>query len=119
MNVTIYHNPACSTSRKVLDAIRATGVEPQIVEYLKQPPDRATLESIVAATGQPARKLVRDKGNLYAELGLDDPKWTDAQLIDFMLQHPVLINRPVVVTPLGARLCRPVEMLLEVLPQKG
>jgi arsenate reductase (glutaredoxin) len=121
MSVTIYHNPACGTSRNTLALIRNAGIEPTVIEYLKTPPDRSTLEALVAKTGVPVRALIREKGTPYAELGLDDPKWTDAQLIDFMLQHPILINRPIVVTALGARLCRPSETVLDLLPaaQKG
>ncbi len=115
--ITIYHNPACGTSRNVLAMIRNSGEEPTIIEYLKTPPDRATLEALIAAMGIPVRALLREKGTSYAELGLDDPKWTDAQLIDAMQRHPVLINRPIVVTPLGTRLCRPSEIVLGILPQ--
>ncbi|TJZ72043.1 arsenate reductase (glutaredoxin) [Chitiniphilus eburneus] len=115
--VTIYHNPACGTSRNTLALIRNSGCEPEIVLYLETPPDRARLVELIAAMGITARGLVREKGQLYAELGLDDPKWSEAQLIDFMLQHPILINRPIVVTPLGTRLCRPSELVLDILPQ--
>lgn len=116
-DVTIYHNPKCSTSRKVLEMIRAAGIEPEIVEYLKTPPDRATLRKIIAATGQPVRDLMRRRGTSYDEQDLDNAKWSDAQLIDLMLKDPVLIERPIVVTPLGSRLCRPAEKLQEILPQ--
>ena len=116
-NITIYHNPACGTSRNVLALIRNSGEEPTVIEYLKTPPDRATLMVLIAAMGVSARAVLREKGTPYAELGLDDPQWSDVQLIDFMLQHPVLINRPIVVTPLGTRLCRPSEAVLEILPQ--
>lgn len=121
MTVTIYHNPACGTSRNTLALIRNAGIEPTVVEYLKTPPDRATLTGLIAKMGVPVRDVLRQKGTPYAELGLDDPKWTDAQLIDFMLAHPILINRPIVVTELGARLCRPSEVVLDILPaaQKG
>ena len=121
MSVTIYHNPACGTSRNTLALIRNAGIEPMVIEYLKTPPDHATLEALIAKMNVPVRDLIREKGTPYAELGLDDPKWTDAQLIDFMLQHPILINRPIVVTELGARLCRPSEAVLDILPteQKG
>lgn len=121
MSVTIYHNPSCGTSRNTLALIRNAGIEPVVVEYLKTPPDRATLEALIAKMAVPVRAVIREKGTPYAELGLDDPKWTDAQLIDFMLQHPILINRPIVVTELGARLCRPSEVVLDILPaaQKG
>jgi arsenate reductase (glutaredoxin) len=115
-DVTIYHNPACGTSRNVLALIRNTGEEPTVIEYLKTPPDRATLKQLIAAMGTPVRDVLRQKGTPYDELGLGDPKWTDDQLIDFMLQHPILINRPIVVTPLGTRLCRPSEAVLDILP---
>ena len=119
--VTIFHNPACGTSRNVLGLIRNSGEEPVVIEYLKTPPDRQTLKSLIAAMGVPVRALLREKGTPYAELGLDDAKWSDAQLIDFMLQHPILINRPIVVTPLGTRLCRPAQTVLDILsqPQRG
>ncbi|MDF1484156.1 arsenate reductase (glutaredoxin) [Ramlibacter sp. H39-3-26] len=116
-DITIYHNPDCGTSRNVLALIRNSGEEPEVIEYLKTPPDRATLERLIAAMGVPVRDVLRQKGTPYDELGLSDPKWTDAQLIDFMLQHPILINRPIVVTPLGTRLCRPSEAVLDLLPQ--
>ena len=116
-NITIYHNPACGTSRNVLALIRNSGEEPTVIEYLKTPPDRATLTALIAAMGVSARAVLGEKGTPYAELGLDDPQWSDVQLIDFMLQHPVLINRPIVVTPLGTRLCRPSEAVLDILPQ--
>ncbi len=117
-DITIYHNPACGTSRNVLGLIRNSGEEPAVIEYLKTPPDRATLEALIAAMGVPVREVLRIKGTPYEELGLGDPKWTDEQLIDFMLQHPILINRPIVVTPLGTRLCRPSESVLDILPQQ-
>ncbi len=117
MTITIYHNAACGTSRNVLALIRNSGEEPEVIEYLKTPPDRATLERLIAAMGVPVRDVLRQKGTPYDELGLGDPKWTGAQLIDFMLQHPILINRPIVVTPLGTRLCRPSEAVLDILPQ--
>lgn len=117
MTITIYHNPDCGTSRNVLALIRNSGEEPTVIEYLKTPPDRATLERLIAAMGVPVRDVLRQKGTPYDELGLGDPKWTDAQLVDFMLQHPILINRPIVVTPLGTRLCRPSEAVLDILPQ--
>jgi arsenate reductase len=116
-NITIYHNPACATSRNVLAMIRNSGEEPTIIEYLKTPPDRETLRRLIAAMGIPVRALLREKGTPYAELGLDDPKWSDEQLLDFMIQYPILINRPIVVTPLGTRLCRPSETVLQILPQ--
>jgi len=120
-DVTIYHNPACGTSRNVLALIRNSGEEPEVIEYLKNPPDRATLEGLIAAIGIPVRDVLRQKGTPYDELGLGDSKWTDAQLVDFMLQHPILINRPIVVTPLGTRLCRPSDAVLDILsqPQQG
>jgi len=116
-DITIYHNPACGTSRNVLALIRNSGEEPTVIEYLKTPPDRATLAGLIQAMGMPARDLLRQKGTPYDELGLGAPKWTDEQLIDFMLQHPILINRPIVVTPLGTRLCRPSEAVLDILPK--
>jgi arsenate reductase len=116
IEVTIYHNPACGTSRNVLGLIRNSGVEPQIIEYLKTPPSRKELVELIARMGVGVRDLLRRQGTPYDELGLDDPRWTDDQLIDQMLAHPILINRPIVVTPLGTRLCRPSEMVLEILP---
>ncbi|SFW25970.1 arsenate reductase (glutaredoxin) [Luteibacter sp. UNCMF366Tsu5.1] len=115
-DITIYHNPACGTSRNVLGFIRNSGEEPTVIEYLKTPPDRATLQGLIAAMGVPVRDVLRIKGTPYDELGLGDPKWSDDALIDFMLAHPILINRPIVVTPLGTRLCRPSETVLEILP---
>lgn len=115
--ITIYHNPACGTSRNVLGLIRNSGEEPNVVEYLKTPPDRETLKTLISAMGNPVRDLLRQKGTPYDELGLSDEKWTDDQLIDFMLDYPILINRPIVVTPLGTRLCRPSEIVLDILPQ--
>jgi arsenate reductase (glutaredoxin) len=114
--VTIYHNPACGTSRNVLALIRNAGIEPTVVEYLQTPPDRATLESLIARMAIAPRQLLREKGTPYAELGLGAGHWSDAQLIDQMLAHPVLINRPIVVTARGVRLCRPSETVLEILP---
>lgn len=116
-DVTIYHNPQCGTSRNTLAMIRNAGIEPTVIEYLKTPPSRAQLIALVHATGQPVRALLREKGTPYLELGLDDPTRTDDELIDAMLAHPVLINRPLVVTPLGTRLCRPSEAVLDILPQ--
>jgi arsenate reductase len=113
--VTIYHNPACGTSRNVLALIRNAGIEPVIVEYLKTPPDRATLVSLIERMGFRPRELLREKGTPYAELGLAEDRWTDAQLIDQMIAHPILINRPIVVTPRGVKLCRPSETVLELL----
>jgi len=115
MSVTIYHNPACGTSRNTLAMIRQSGEEPEIVEYLKNPPDRARLIELVQAMGISVRALLRQKGTPYAELGLADPKWSDDELIDFMLTHPILINRPIVVTAKGTRLCRPSETVLDLL----
>ncbi|WP_440532027.1 arsenate reductase (glutaredoxin) [Variovorax sp. YR566] len=116
-DITIYHNPACGTSRNVLALIRNTGDEPTVIEYLKTPPDRATLKQLIAAMGMPVREVMRRKGTPYDELGFDDAKWSDDELIGFMLQHPILINRPIVVTPLGTRLCRPSEAVLDILPR--
>ncbi|MGY8666522.1 arsenate reductase (glutaredoxin) [Bradyrhizobium sp. UFLA05-109] len=115
MTVTIYHNPACGTSRNTLAMIRQSGVEPIVVEYLKTPPTRQRLKELVAEMGIPPRALLREKGTPYRELGLDDPKWTDDELLDFMMVHPILINRPVVVTPRGTRLCRPSEAVIDLL----
>ncbi|EMB4104962.1 arsenate reductase (glutaredoxin) [Pseudomonas aeruginosa] len=115
--ITIYHNPACGTSRNVLGLIRNSGEEPTIIEYLNTPPDRDTLQALIAAMGVPVRAVLREKGTPYAELDLGNPKWNDDDLIGFMLQHPILINRPIVVTPLGTKLCRPSEAVLDLLPQ--
>ena len=115
MTVTIYHNPACGTSRNTLAMIRASGEEPVVIEYLKTPPSRERLLELIAAMGISARELLREKGTPYAELGLADPKWSDDELIDFMLAHPILINRPIVETPKGTRLCRPSEAVLLLL----
>ena len=115
MSVTIYHNPACGTSRNTLAMIRQSGEQPEVIEYLKNPPDRARLIELIRAMGISVRALLREKGTPYAELGLGDPKWSDDQLIDFMLAHPILINRPIVVTPKGVRLCRPSEAVLDLL----
>jgi len=114
--VTIYHNPACGTSRNTLAMIRNAGIEPAVIEYLKTPPDRATLVQMIADAGLTVRGALREKCEPYETLGLADAKWTDAELLDFMQQHPILINRPFVVTPLGTRLCRPSEIVLEILP---
>jgi arsenate reductase (glutaredoxin) len=115
MSVTIYHNPSCGTSRNVLAMIRASGEEPEIIEYLKTPPDRARLIELIEAMGISPRALLRQKGTPYAELGLADSKWSDDELIDFMLKHPILINRPIVVTQKGTKLCRPSEAVLDLL----
>lgn len=119
--VTIYHNPACGTSRNTLGLIRNAGIEPTVVEYLKTPPERERLVELVREMGIPVRALLRQKGTPYVELGLDDPALTDDRLIDAMMAHPILINRPIVVTPLGVRLCRPSEVVLDILPapQRG
>jgi arsenate reductase len=119
--VTIYHNPACGTSRNVLGLIRNSGVEPRIIEYLKTPPSREELVDFIRRMDILVQDLLRRKGTPYDELGLDDPKWTDDELIDLMLKHPILINRPIVVTPLGVKLCRPSEAVLHILPdpQRG
>lgn len=114
--ITIYHNPACGTSRNTLALIRNSGIEPEVIEYLKTPPTKAKLLQLLAAMGITARELLREKGTPYAELGLNDTKWTDDELLDFVVQHPILMNRPVVVTALGTRLCRPSETVLDLLP---
>jgi arsenate reductase len=116
MTVTIYHNPDCGTSRNTLAMIRQSGEEPEVIEYLKTPPSRERLVELISAMGMTPRELLREKGTPYAELGLGDPKWSDEELIDFMLAHPILINRPIVVTPLGALLARPSEAVLDILP---
>ncbi len=116
-DITIYHNPACGTSRNTLAMIRNSGAEPEIVEYLKTPPTKARLQELLAAMSLNARALLREKGTPYAALDLGNPKWTDDELLDCMLAHPILINRPIVVTPLGVRLCRPSEQVLDILPQ--
>ncbi|MFZ3128827.1 MAG: arsenate reductase (glutaredoxin) [Rhodoferax sp.] len=115
--ITIYHNPKCGTSRNTLAMIRNSGVEPTVIEYLKTPPERATLLALIRASGLPVAALVRSKEPVFAELQLDRSDVGDAQLVDAMLAHPVLINRPIVVTPLGTRLCRPSELVLDILPQ--
>jgi len=115
-DVTIFHNPACGTSRNTLALIRHAGIEPTVIEYLVTPPSLQTLRALVAATGQSVRALLRDKGTPYAALGLAGDRWTDEELLAFMVQHPILMNRPVVVTPLGTRLCRPSEAVLALLP---
>lgn len=115
MKATIYHNPNCGTSRNVLGMLREAGIEPQVIEYLKTPPDAATLRQLLKDMGMTPRELLRQKGAPYEELGLQDPKWSDEQLIGMMVQHPILIERPIVVTPRGTRLCRPKEKVLELL----
>jgi len=119
--VTIYHNPNCGTSRNTLALIRNAGIEPRVIEYLKTPPDRTTLESLLARMNMRPRELLREKGTPYADLGLGASRWSDAELIDHMLAHPILINRPIVVTPWGVKLCRPSEVVLDILPlpQRG
>ncbi|AME22876.1 arsenate reductase (glutaredoxin) [Burkholderia sp. PAMC 26561] len=121
MSITIYHNPDCGTSRNTLAMIRNAGIEPEIIEYLKTPPSRSTLQDLIARAGLTVRATLREKGTPYADLGLGDPSVTDEQLLDAMLEHPILINRPLVVTLLGVRLCRPSEVVLDILPaaQKG
>lgn len=116
MTITIYHNPACGTSRNVLALIRNTGTEPDVIEYLKTPPDRDTLVGLMAAMAIAPRDLLRQKGTPYDELNLGDASLSDEQLIDAMVAHPILMNRPIVVTPLGTRLCRPSEQVLDILP---
>lgn len=120
MDVIIYHNPACATSRNTLGLIRNSGVEPHVVEYLKTPPGRAILTSLVERMGVPVRAVIREKGTPFAELGLSDPRLPDEQLIDAILEHPILMNRPIVVSSKGVRLCRPSETVLDLLPpQRG
>ncbi|KAB2659045.1 arsenate reductase (glutaredoxin) [Brucella tritici] len=115
MTVTIFHNPKCGTSRNTLAMIRASGEEPVIVEYVQNPPTRDRLVGLLAAMSVTPRELLREKGTPYADLGLSDPKWTDDELIDFMMAHPILINRPIVETPRGTKLCRPSELVLDIL----
>ena len=114
--ITIYHNPRCGTSRNTLAMIRRSREAPEIIEYIRTPPDRETLVGLIRQMGLTPRDLLRRKGTPYDELDLDNPKWTDDELIDFMCAHPILINRPIVVTPLGVRLCRPSEAVLDILP---
>lgn len=116
MTITIYHNPACGTSRNTLAMIRQSGIEPQVIEYLKTPPARTQLVALIKAMGVTARELLREKGTPYHDLKLGDPKWTEDELIDFMVAHPILMNRPIVVTDKGAKLCRPSEVVLDLLP---
>lgn len=116
MTITIYHNPSCGTSRNTLEMIRQSGEEPQVIEYLKTPPSREKLVELIAAMGMTPRELLREKGTPYAELNLGDPKWSDDEILDFMLAHPILINRPIVVTPRGVVLARPSEAVLDILP---
>ncbi|MBC5785664.1 arsenate reductase (glutaredoxin) [Ramlibacter sp. USB13] len=116
-DITLFHNPACGTSRTVLARIREAGLEPRIVEYLKTPPTKEQLRSLVAAMGTPVRAILREKEPVYAQLGLADPKWSEEQLLDFVVQHPILLNRPVVASPLGTRVCRPAEEVDALLPR--
>jgi len=116
-DIIIYHNPDCGTSRNTLGLIRNAGIEPHVVEYLKTPPSRALLEELIGRAGLKPRELLREKGTPFAELGLDDPELSDAELIDAMMAHPVLINRPLVVSPLGVGLCRPSEAVLDLIPE--
>lgn len=120
-DIVIYHNPECGTSRNALAMIRNAGIEPHVVEYLKTPPSRSLLENLIERAGISPRALLREKGTPFAELGLDNPALTDAQLVDAMMEHPVLINRPLVVSPLGVKLCRPSEEVLDLIPadQRG
>lgn len=119
MDVTIYHNPACGTSRNTLALIRHAGIEPTVIEYLKTPPSREDLTRMIADAGLTVREAIREKGTPYADLGLDNPELSDAELIDAMLAHPILINRPFVITPMGTRLSRPSELVLEILPAEA
>ena len=114
--ITIYHNPECGTSRNTLAIIRHAGIEPEVIEYLKTPPSKQRLRELIAAMGLPVRAVIREKGTPYGDLQLADTTWSDDELIDFMLAHPILINRPIVATPLGVKLCRPSEEVLEILP---
>ena len=116
MDFVIYHNPACGTSCNVLGLIRNAGIEPQVIEYLKTPPSRTSLAQLIERMGCSVRSVLRENGTPYAELGLGDPALTDEQLLDAMMAHPILINRPIVVSPLGVKLCRPSESVLELLP---
>ena len=119
MDVIIYHNPACGTSRNTLELVRHAGIEPHVVEYLKTPPSRALVAQLVARMGVSVRDILREKGTPFAELGLADPALTDEQLLDAVEAHPVLMNRPIVVSPLGVKLCRPSETVLDLLPAEG
>lgn len=116
-DITIYHNPDCGTSRNTLAMIRNRGIEPRVIQYLKTPPSRAELMALIAAIGKPVRDVLRRKDTLFEELDLDNLKWSDDELIDVMIANPILINRPIVVTPFGTRLCRPSESVLDILPQ--
>ncbi|MCB1469181.1 MAG: arsenate reductase (glutaredoxin) [Rhizobiaceae bacterium] len=120
MDIIIYHNPDCGTSRNTLAMIRNAGIEPHVINYLKNPPSRAMLTQLIARMGISLRELLRDKGTPYAEMGLGDPALSDEQLLDAVMSHPILINRPIVVSPKGVRLCRPSEVVLDLLPpQRG
>ena len=119
MDVVIYHNPACGTSRNTLALIRHVGIEPHVIEYLKTPPSRAMIQNLVERMGAPLRSLLREKGTPFAELGLDEPGLTDEHLLDAIEAHSVLLNRPIVVSPLGVKLCRPSEAVLDLLPTEG
>ena len=116
IDIVIYHNPECGTSRNTLAMIRNAGIEPHVIEYLKTPPSRSLLEQLIARMGISARELLREKGTPFQELGLEDPALSDAQLVDAMMEHPILINRPIVVTPKGVKLCRPSETVITILP---
>ena len=118
MDVIIYHNPGCGTSRNTLAMIRNAGIEPHVIEHLKTPPTRILLRQLIDRMGVPVRDVIREKGTPYRELGLDNPDLTDDQLLEAMMAHPILINRPIVVTPKGVRLCRPSEEVLDLLPQQ-
>lgn len=115
-DITIYHNPKCGTSRNTLAMIRNSGVEPKVIEYLKAPPSTEQINSWLRAMGTTVRQVLREKGTPFAELDLGNPKWTDEELLAFIQQHPILLNRPIVITPLGVRLCRPSEVVLDILP---
>jgi arsenate reductase (glutaredoxin) len=117
ITATIYHNPSCGTSRRVLGMLRDAGVKPHVIEYLKTPPTKDELRSLIKRMGVPVRSVLRQRGTPYAELGLDDPKLSDDQLLDAMIEHPILIERPVVVTDMGVKLCRPAETVFEILPR--
>lgn len=118
VDIVIYHNPDCGTSRNTLAMIRNSGIEPHVIEYLKTPPSRPLLQQLIARMGVSVREVIREKGTPYEELGLSDPALSDDQLLDAMMEHPILINRPIVVSPLGVRLCRPSEAVLDILPTK-
>lgn len=118
VDIVIYHNPDCGTSRNTLAMIRNAGIEPHVIEYLKTPPSRPLLQQLIARMGVSVREVIREKGTPYEELGLSDPALSDDQLLDAMMEHPILINRPIVVSPLGVRLCRPSEAVLDILPTK-